>query len=340
MNNQQKGLSGLQNLGNTCFLNSAMQCFSHTFELNQMLDNADILTKLNNKTEAVLLKEWNELRKLLWSKNCIITPGGFVHNIQQVAIKLNNDNFAGWAQNDLPEFIYFMMNGFHTALSREVDIHISGNTQNSRDRLAKIAYTMVKDMYSKEYSEMIPVFFGIQFSTIRSLDHKVEKSIKAEPYFMLDLPIPNKPSPSLLECIDLYIEDEKMCGENAWYNDKTKQKEDVLKTLQFWSLPSILIIDLKRFNKINFRKNNCYVDIPLSPIDLSKYVIGYQKESYVYELYGICNHSGNVMGGHYTANVKTKNGWYHFNDRNVTKIADESKIISPMAYCLFFRKKK
>ena len=155
-----------------------------------------------------------------------------------------------------------------------------------------------------------------------------------------DLPIPNKPSPSLLECIDLYIEDEKMCGENAWYNDKTKQKEDVLKTLQFWSLPSILIIDLKRFNKINFRKNNCYVDIPLSPIDLSKYVIGYQKESYVYELYGICNHSGNVMGGHYTANVKTKNGWYHFNDRNVTKIADESKIISPMAYCLFFRKKK
>lgn len=340
MNNQQKGLSGLQNLGNTCFLNSAMQCFSHTFELNQMLDNADILTKLNNKTESVLLKEWNELRKLLWSKNCIITPGGFVHNIQQVAIKLDNDNFAGWAQNDLPEFIYFMMNGFHTALSREVDIHISGNTQNSRDRLAKIAYTMVKDMYSKEYSEMIPVFFGIQFSTIRSLDHKVEKSIKAEPYFMLDLPIPDKPSPSLLDCIDLYIEDEKMCGENAWYNDKTKQKEDVLKTLQFWSLPSILIIDLKRFNKINFRKNDCYVDIPLSPIDLSKYVIGYQKESYVYELYGICNHSGNVMGGHYTANIKTNNGWYHFNDRNVTKIADESKIISPMAYCLFFRKKK
>lgn len=340
MNNQQKGLSGLQNLGNTCFLNSAMQCFSHTHELNQLLDSTDIVQKINNKTESVLLKEWNELRKLLWSKNCIITPGGFVYNIQQVAIKLDNDNFAGWAQNDLPEFIYFMMNGFHTALAREVDIHISGNTQNSRDRLAKIAYTMIKDMYTKEYSEMIPVFFGVQFSTIRSLDGTIEKSIKAEPYFMLDLPIPNTPSPSLLDCIHHYIEDERMCGENAWYNDKTKQKEDVLKTLQFWSLPTILIMNLKRFNKINFRKNNCYVDIPLSPIDLSKYVIGYQKDSYVYELYGICNHSGNVMGGHYTANVKTNNGWYHFNDRNVTKIADESKIISPMAYCLFFRKKK
>ena len=110
--------------------------------------------------------------------------------------------------------------------------------------------------------------------------------------------------------------------------------------MQFWSLPTVLIIDLKRFNKINFRKNNCYVDIPLNPIDLSKYVIGYQKDSYIYELYGICNHSGNVMGGHYTANIKTENGWYHFNDRAVTKITDQSKIVSPMAYCLFFRKKK
>ena len=339
MNNQQKGLSGLQNLGNTCFLNSAMQCFSHTYELNQLLDSTDIVQKINNKTESVLLKEWNELRKLLWSKNCIITPGGFVHNIQQVAIKLDNDNFAGWAQNDLPEFIYFMMNGFHTALSREVDIHISGNTQNSRDRLAKIAYTMVKDMYSKEYSEMIPVFFGIQFSTIRSLDHKVEKSIKAEPYFMLDLPIPDKPSPSLLECIDLYIEDEKMCGENAWYNDKTKQKEDVLKTLQFWSLPSILIIDLKRFTNNN-RKLNSLVDYPIENLELKKYVIGYNKETFVYDLYGVCNHSGMTMGGHYFAYVKNANGkWYCFNDTNVKEI-NEKDIVSNKAYSLFYRKKK
>ena len=117
MNNTQKGLSGLQNLGNTCFLNSAMQCFSHTYELNDMLDNEDILSKINNKPQSVLLHQWNELRKLLWSKNCIITPGGFVHNIQQVSIKLNNDNFAGWAQNDLPEFIYFMICLLYTSPS-------------------------------------------------------------------------------------------------------------------------------------------------------------------------------------------------------------------------------
>ncbi len=340
MNKQQFGLSGLQNLGNTCFLNSAMQCFSHTYELNELMDNINIISKINNKPEAILLKEWNELRKLLWSNNCIITPGGFVHNVHQTAIKLDNDNFAGWAQNDLPEFIYFMMNGFHNALSREVEINVTGTTQNNRDRLAKITYTMIKEMYSKEYSEIIPLFFGVHLSTLYSLNKEQEKSIKAEPFFMIDLPIPEKKNPTLMECFNLYVDEEKMTGDNAWFNDKTKEKEDVIKTIQFWSLPDILIVAIKRFNKITFRKNNCLIDIPLDEIDLSNYVVGYQKENYLYELYGICNHTGNVMGGHYTATIKTHSGWFHFNDQHVTKITDNSKIITPMAYCLFFRKKK
>ena len=86
--------------------------------------------------------------------------------------------------------------------------------------------------------------------------------------------------------------------------------------------------------------NQILISFPLDDLDLSKYVIGYKKNSYKYELYGICNHMGSVMGGHYTAFVKNAtNEWIHYNDSNVNVITNVETIVSPMAYCLFYRKK-
>ena len=82
------------------------------------------------------------------------------------------------------------------------------------------------------------------------------------------------------------------------------------------------------------------LDFPLENLDLTKYIVGYDKESYKYDLYGICNHSGGLLGGHYTASVKSKSGkWHEYNDSNVRKIS-EGELISPKAYCFFYRKKK
>ena len=39
-----------------------------------------------------------------------------------------------------------------------------------------------------------------------------------------------------------------------------------------------------------------------------------------YKLVGMCNHIGSCTGGHYTATVKTGNGWMHMNDEFVEKI--------------------
>ena len=73
----------------------------------------------------------------------------------------------------------------------------------------------------------------------------------------------------------------------------------------------------KRFTNTNHKINN-YIDIPINHVNLSQLVHGYKKESYIYDLYGICNHSGGVLGGHYTANVKNANGkWYVFNNQTV-----------------------
>lgn len=336
---KNKGLSGLANLGNTCFLNSCMQVLSHTYELNDFFNKQTYTRKLNNNYESAMIIEWDNLRKLLWSQNCTVAPKKFVKTVQVVAQKKGLEMFTGYAQNDLPEFLLFVIDCFHTALSRQITMTINGNTENEKDKIALKCYEMVKNMYSKEYSEIWNLFYAIQVSEIISLETNKQKSITPEPYFMIDLPIPqNNKAPTLYDCFDLFVEGETLEGDNAWFNSETKKMENARKKISFWSFPKVLIIDFKRFNSRN-QKNQILIDFPLDNLNLSKYVIGYKKSIYNYELYAVCNHSGGVLGGHYTAYIKNANGkWYHFNDTSVQEVPLLSSIISPKAYCLFYRR--
>jgi len=338
---KNKGLSGLANLGNTCFINSSIQIISHTYELNEFLNNENVMKKIKNKYDSALLVEWNNLRKLLWENNCVVAPNKFIKTIQKVAEVKELELFTGYSQNDVSEFLLFLIDCFHNSLSREIKMNISGNPENETDELAIKCFNMIKNMYTKEYSEIWNLFYGVHVSEIVSLETGKKLQQTPEPYFMIDLPIPaNNKTPNLIDCLNLYIEGEELTGENAWFNDETKEKINIRKKILFWSFPNILVIDFKRFNSRN-QKNQIFIDFPLDNLDLSSYVIGYKKQTYVYELYGICNHSGNVYGGHYTCYVKNANGkWYHFNDTSVIEVSLVSAIVSAKAYVLFYRKKQ
>lgn len=334
---ENKGLSGLANLGNTCFINSCIQILSHTYELNNFLDNEIYKKKLKNKYDSALLIEWDNLRKILWNENCIVSPFKFINTIQKVAKLKKMEIFTGYSQNDVSEFLLFLIDCFHNSLSREILITISGNPETDTDKLALKCFEMVKNTYSKDYSEIWNLFYAVNVSEITRVDNGKVLSINPEPFFMVDLPIPpNNKSPSLIDCFNYYVEGEII--EN-YTDEETKEKVNIRKKISFWSFPNILAIDLKRFNN-RFQKNQIYVTFPLDNLDLSDYIIGYKKEKFKYELYGVCNHSGGVMGGHYTAYVKNANGkWYHYNDTSVSEVGINESIVSPKAYVLFYRKK-
>ena len=330
------GLTGLANVGNTCFMNSCLQCLSHTYELNLFLEKKTYKTRLNKKHDSLILCEWDNLRQLMWSENCIISPGGFINAMQKVARIKDRVIFTGFVQNDLTEFLQFIFDCFHNSICREVDMVVSGNSQNDTDDLAKKCYGMMQSMYKKEYSEFLNMFYGILISKIKSKDSDYTNTLP-EPFFNLMLPISK--NKTLESSLDLYTSIEDLGDDNKIYNEKTERKENATKQLLFWSLPNILVITLKRFLN-NGRKEKSLIDFPINNLDLTKYVVGYDKQSYKYDLYGICNHSGGTGGGHYYAYVKTPNeSWYEFNDSSVKKI-DISKNVSSEAYCLFYRKKK
>jgi len=338
-----KGLTGIENLGNTCFLNACMQVLNHTYELNEFLDSEKYTRFLKpGSPDSDILIEWNDLRKVMWSGNGTVTPKKFVFNVHRVATIKNKDIFTGYAQNDMPEFLLFMIDCMHTSISRGVNMSISGTIQNNIDEMAIKCYETLKTTYSKEYSEIMDMYYGLFVSEIISKDGKTRHVMKPESYFILDLPITDgtEVASNIYNCFDIFVKPECLEGDNAWYNEKTGEKEDIKKQISFWNFPKILVIVLKRFSPDGQHKLNNLIDFPIDNLDLSRYIRGYNPASYKYDLFGICNHMGGPMGGHYTAFVKNaQNSWNHYNDRSVETINDPKTVITPLAYCLFYRKK-
>jgi ubiquitin C-terminal hydrolase len=350
---ENRGLSGLANLGNTCFINSCLQILSHTYELHDLFDNAEnnIGNKINKVVDSVVLLEWNKLRELMWSKNCIVAPHAFIRAVRIVANKKNAVLFTDFRQNDAAEFMLFLIDCFHNGLKRDVDMTIRGVAHNDKDRLAKACYGMMKNMYTKEYSEIVKLFYGIMVSELRTCETGKVTGVNPEPYFMIDLPIPESASTAstagtssttsnitIYDCFDEYIKPELLTGDNGRYNEKTKQKEDTEKRLLFWSMPDILIVDLKRFSHMGEKNKSLVYFDPDDTLDLRKYISGYNSAKYIYELYGVSNHMGEVCGGHYTAFIKNANdAWYHINDTKVSPVVRTQNIVTSSAYCLFYR---
>lgn len=344
--NYEGGLSGLVNLGNTCYMNSAIQCLSNTEELTDYFLSKSFVNDYNKtKKTAGLAKEWYKLLNGLHEENCVVSPKSFHRTIVEISDECGI-HFGFTNQNDVQEFLVFFVDGLHEALSKEVVITISGKVVNPLDKMALEAMTNWKRFFKDSYSKVIQLFYGQTVSRIF-----VENEVRSSNYspicfFTVPLPTPSSMSRevsrnapiNLIDCFEEFTRPEQLNGDNQWKDDDGN-KHNAVKKIDVWDFPKILIVCLKRFDNFG-RKRGDFVDFPIDNLDLTNYCVGYNKFTSHFELTGICNHSGGAGFGHYYSYCKYKDGnWYEFNDRSVSKINSNS-IITNAAYCLFYRKKK
>lgn len=322
-----KGLTGLANLGNTCFINTTIQVLANISELNT------VVPKLppQQTPPPCLLQEWHELRTLMYSENCTVRPAKFIHCLQIVARQKGHHAFAQLEQSDMTEFFLFLIDCFHHSLMRPTPSSVLKLV--NRTKIARQCHELAKETFAKEYSEMYDIFFGIQLSQIKSVDGTKLFSSKPEFFQIIDLPITDT---TMQGCLQQYLSGELLENDNQWFHEKLNCKIDVRKSFSFWKLPLILVVAFKRFVSPNFKKHTM-VEFPLQNLS-----IPYENDTKTgcYDLFAIVNHFGLTLGGHYTAFIKNANGkWYHYNDTIVEEVC-EDKLVSNRAYCLFYRKKE
>ncbi len=108
---ESKGMVGLKNLGNTCFMNSILQCLSNTkCLLEYCITNSytdDINTTLS-VMKGSLFNSYASLIKTMWKSETIVSPQDFKSQIARFASR-----FVGYAQQDAEEFLYYLLKGLH-----------------------------------------------------------------------------------------------------------------------------------------------------------------------------------------------------------------------------------
>ncbi|KAJ3449668.1 ubiquitin carboxyl-terminal hydrolase [Anaeramoeba flamelloides] len=141
------------------------------------------------------------------------------------------------------------------------------------------------------------------------------------------------------QCISNYVKEEKLSKDDRWNCPKCKEQVTATKKIIFNKMPQILIIHLKRWEKLaKLTKNETFVHFSQF-LDLQKYVEDPQQRC-LYRLYAVINHYGRYTDGHYTSVVRNlKNDRFcSYNDIEVEEINNLRNVKTRHAYILFYLK--
>ncbi|CAD8146174.1 unnamed protein product [Paramecium pentaurelia] len=189
--NSAKGICGLSNLGNTCFMNSSLQCLSNVTELTEYMIYNTYLQDLNEKnplgTGGKLACNYAELLKDLYeSTSTSVAPWNVKKVIGQQAPQFN-----GYSQQDSQELLSYLLDGLHEDLNRIKkkpyipDIEYKGQ---SDQEFADIYW----ENHKKRNDSIITDLFTGQFKSRVECPECNFVSITFDPFVTISLPIPNK----------------------------------------------------------------------------------------------------------------------------------------------------
>jgi ubiquitin C-terminal hydrolase len=291
------GFITFNNLGNTCYINSVLQCFIYNpFFKKYIIEDLKKITELNleNDSYNINLTEYlNDFFK-------------------------NNKNFKKFEQNDAHEFLTNFLDNL-TKIPGE-----------------KIKTTEYFDTFLKNnnYSPFAWGFHGTLKNSIKCSCCKTV-SERYDIFNSINLNVPAfEKNISVTSLFQTFLKKEKIVDpNNLYYCDNCKSNQESEQKIHLNLIPPNLIISLKRYTSVG-AKIISDVDIP-ETLNIKGTNVSGIKQIFIYKLVSILNHFGNLYSGHYNTSVKRNSEWYNIDDTLITKI--ELKEHRSTGYILFYQ---
>lgn len=112
-----KGITGLKNLGNSCYMNSIIQCINNTTPLALYFCNGDYHEDVNynnNSTRGEVAEEVAAVVSALWSGQYRSIACRDLKNV----VGQHRSQFQGCEQQDSHEFLTILMDWLHEDLNK------------------------------------------------------------------------------------------------------------------------------------------------------------------------------------------------------------------------------
>lgn len=314
---------GLANVGNTCYLNAALQALRHVGPVAEYF-GTDAWTRHRHperKGDALAEQTAALFRAFAERQDGTIVPSPFVKSFLLFARDTNDDIRYG-AQADAAEALQILLDGLHTYVSREVRMTITGTAATPEHAEIIEGHKSWTTFFCKEYSLFVDLFYGQ--TQLKVFCKKCEsQTSRYEPWSVLKAPIPGAdkagaPAPTLRDCLGAAFAEEAM---EDYICDSCKTRGSAVLRHAISVFPRYLIVSLKRFTNTG-AKVLARIPYDTERIDLCEWRAWPKHQgtsACQYRVMSTIEHHGGSGGGHYSMRARTAGDtWLHYDDSSVT----------------------
>lgn len=263
---------GLDNLGNTCFMNTSLQCLLHTQPfIRRLFKEKERIVGYSKTRNTPSSKAFFELCNEIIEKKDTMKTSVAPHNFKKT-FGQQHRMFSGYSQHDSQEFLRVLLEDISQELNRVTVIPKYKELDTKCSDKIKLNQEFDLLFKGREDSIVIDSFYGQTVNIFTCLDCQYE-TYSFEKF--LDIPLLLETDSysgfTVFELLDAFFKNDKFKWESPCENSKCKRKSYHQKSSKLSILPEILILSFQRYNGRLRRKNTSKIKFEES-LDISKYV--------------------------------------------------------------------